>query len=458
MHMLVAFVATLSAFLAQCAWGAQPPSTPRSVAFVGVNVLPMTGERVIENATVLVVDGVIAAIGVDGSVAAPRDAHRIEAKGRYLIPGLAEMHAHVPGSSATRTYRDDVLFLYAANGVTLARGMLGAPEHLQLRGDLAAHRLLGPRLYTSGPSINGNSAKTPDAAARMVREQKAAGYDFIKLHPGLSRDTFLAMAQAAHEVGIDFAGHVSTDVGLALSLERGQKTIDHLDGYMQVLVPEDARQQPNSDDMFGFPLAAHVEPQRFGDAVRMTRAAGTWNAPTQTLLDNFVGELSAEALEQRPEMRYVPVNLRAQYRKAKSSLAAQAPPAQAEAFLEARRKLIKALHDGGARLLLGSDAPQVYNVPGFSAHRELQALVRAGLSPYEALQIGTAAPAEFFGESGRYGTIVVGAEADLILLRANPLQDIANTQQIEGVMVRGRWLDRAFLDRELAGVEARAKE
>lgn len=453
MHKALSFLAVLLSAAALGAVPAQPPQATRHVAIVGVTVVPMTGERTLENATVVVTDGVISALGAEGLVPVPTGSLVVSGKGKYLVPGLAEMHAHVPGTAAPKEYRDDVLFLYVANGVTLARGMLGAPEHLQLRTDLAAHRVVGPRLITSGPSFNGQSVKSPEQGERMVREQKAAGYDFLKLHPGLSRDSFLAIARTAREVGIPFGGHVSAEVGVPLALAEGQATIDHLDGYLLQLVPETER--GTSADNMG--LALKFDPSLLPGIVRATRAAGTWIVPTQTLYDNIQGPATPDELDARPEMRYLSSQLRQQYRQRKQSVLDIKgwTPELADTFLDARRQTIRALHDGGARILLGSDAPQVFNVPGFSAQRELQAMVLAGLTPYAALHAATAAPAEFFNAAGKYGTIVVGADADFVLVGANPLQDIRNLERIDAVMVRGRWLDRAFLDRGLRDIEAR---
>jgi imidazolonepropionase-like amidohydrolase len=432
----------------------EPPPAAPVTAIAGGRVIPMTGERVIDDATVLVSEGVIRAVGAADSVQIPKGARVIDARGKFLIPGLSEMHAHVPSGPTPQYARDDVLFLWVANGVTVARGMLGAPEHLQLRADLAAHRTLGPRLVTAGPSFNGNSVQSGEQGARMVREQKTAGYDFLKLHPGLSRESFLAVAQTAREVDIAFGGHVSQAVGLQLALEQGQRAVDHLDGYLLAVVPPAAREGQNADNAG---LISKFDPALLPEVVRMTRAAGTWVVPTQTLYENMLGPEPVAQLEARPEMRYVPRKLREQYATTKRQILASpgVNPEFSQRYVSTRRQLIRALHEGGVGLLLGSDSPQVFNVPGFAVHRELQALVAAGLTPYEALRTGTAAPAEFFGAAGAYGTIVAGADADLVLLRNDPLQDIANTQSVEGVMVRGRWLDRAYLDRGLGEIEKR---
>ena len=433
---------------------AEPPASPAVIAIVGARVIPMTGEQVLDAATVLISNGVIRAVGTADSVRIPKGARVIDAQGKFLLPGLSEMHAHVPSGPTPAYTRDDVLFLWAANGVTVARGMLGAPEHLQLRADLAAQRVLGPRLITAGPSFNGNSVKSPEQGAQMVRDQKAAGYDFLKLHPGLSRESFLAIAKTAREVGIEFGGHVSQAVGVQLALEQEQQAIDHLDGYLLAVVPPAARegQDPNNAG-----LVMKFEPSLLPEVVRMTRAAGTWMVPTQTLYDNLLGPVQLAELEARPEIRYVPRKLREQYATAKRGMVQDygVTAEFSQRYVDTRRQLIRALHDGGVGMLLGADSPQIFNVPGFATHRELQAMVAAGLTPYEALRTATAAPAEFFGTRGKFGTIVVGAEADLVLLKSDPLQDIANTQSIEAVMVRGRWLDRAYLDGGLRDIEKR---
>src|SRR5690606_32674973 len=178
-------------------------------------------------------------------------------------------------------YLEEVLFLYVANGVTTVRGMLGEPGHLELREQLARNEVLGPRLYTSGPSLNDRSVSSPDDARRIVLEQAEAGYDFVKLHPGLTREEFDAAVEAAREAGIALAGHVSEDVGLVRALEAQQATIDHLDGYAQYLVPEEERRgaQPG---FFGLGLGDRIDGGRIPQAVEATVAAGVYNVPTLT--------------------------------------------------------------------------------------------------------------------------------------------------------------------------------
>lgn len=446
----VSFVLTS---LAACAAVAQAP-----IALRNVNVVPMDAERVLEAQTVIVRGERIEALGPASSVAVPDGARVIDGAGRYLVPGLAEMHAHVPGGADPR-YVEEVLFLYVANGVTTARGMLGTPEHLALRERLRRHEVLGPRLFTSGPSLSGQSVGSPADAARIVREQARAGYDFVKVHPGLTREEYDAAVAAAAEAGIDLAGHVPDAVGVLRALEARQATIDHLDGYVQLLLPEAAGGLDAG--FFGLGVADRVDRARIQSAVAATVAAGVWNVPTHTLIEHWAApEPSAAELAVRAEMRYVPAPMRAQWLRAKQELTG-APgysAVRARALVEVRRTLLQALHDGGAGLLLGSDAPQVFNVPGFSLHHELLAVVASGLTPYQALRTGTASPAVFFDAAEEFGTIAPGLAADLLLVDGNPLADIGVLARPAGVMVRGRWLSRAELDAGLAAIEDRYRE
>ena len=430
----------------------------RIVVFTNVGVVPMDRERVLEDQTVVVRGDRIAAIGPAAAIRAPAGAVRVNARGKYLIPGLAEMHAHVPGPQAEQQlvagYAERVLFLYLANGVTTIRGMLGHPAHLVLRERLRRHELLGPTLYTSGPSFNGGSAPDPETARRMVVEQRAAGYDFLKIHPGLSRETFDALARTADSVGIRFAGHVPAAVGLDRALAARYASIDHLDGYVERLAGWSPGGEPAG--FFGFLLSERVDTGRTSELARRTREAGVWNVPTQALMDGFVSPEDPQTLGRRPELRYLPKALVAQWVQAKRNAQAQPSydPDRARRFIALRGRLIKALHDAGAGLVLGSDAPQVMNVPGFSAHRELEALVAAGLTPYHALVTGTRNVALYFGTADRTGTVELGKVADLVLLDGNPLAHVANTTRISGVMARGVWVPREELDRRLAEIAA----
>ncbi len=431
---------------------------PRGVyAITDVTVVPMDRERLLPKRTVIVRDGRIEAIGAARSTRVPAGAVRIDGRNRFLMPGLAEMHAHVPGG-ADPQWTKDVLFLYAANGITFARGMLGAPAHLELRSKLERGELTGPRLYTSGPSLNGNSVATPEDGRRMVGEQKAAGYDFLKIHPGLDRARYDAIAAAAREHELPFGGHVPDSVGLRRALEAKQITVDHLDGYMPLLVRDDAAAPEGGGGFFGYDLTDRVDGRKIPGVARLTARSGVWNVPTDSLIHHLLlpGLGEAELLA-REEMRYVPRTMIEGWKKARAGLRSQPDynPLRAARFIAVRGKLIKALHDEGAGLLLGSDAPQIFNVPGFSLHRELRYLVQAGLTPYQALSTGTREVARFLGTPDDFGTVEPGRRADLILVEGDPLRDVANLRRRAGVMVGGRWLPEAEIRAGLAAIAAR---
>ena len=407
----------------------------------------MDRERVLADQTVVVRGSRIELVGPAASVTAPGDARRIDGRGKFLLPTLAEMHAHIPAGQATDAQIERVLYLYAAHGVGTIRGMLGHPRHLPLRDRVARGEIVGPTIHTSGPSLNGNTTPTPDAAAAAVRAQKAAGYDFLKIHPGVPRAAFDALAETARQLSIRFAGHVPADVGLARALEARYWTIDHLDGYVEALAGPGAP----ASEMFGLNLVGRVDEARIGPLVAQTRAAGVAQVPTEALFEHWVGAATAEAMAGWPEMRFVPKAQLADWMKQKRELTAEFPAGQRERFLAVRRALLKQMHANGVTLLLGSDAPQVWNVPGASIHRELRYLVDAGLSPWAALETGTGAVARFFGTADR-GTVETGKRADLLLLDANPLEDIGNSSRIAGVMLAGRWLPRDELSARLDAI------
>ncbi|MFQ5679098.1 MAG: amidohydrolase family protein [Gemmatimonadota bacterium] len=423
-------------------------------AFVGVHVLPMDRERILADQTVLVRGDRIVRIGPAGEVRVPEQARRVEASGQYLIPGLGEMHAHVP-SQGGREFMERVLFLYLSNGITTVRGMLGQPAHLELKEEVARGELLGPRIYTSGPSLNGNSIPDPDSARRAVLHQAEAGYDFLKIHPGLSRASYDAIARTADSVGIRWAGHVPADVGLARALEAGQASVDHLDQYMEALVPEGAEASGLQPLFFGVHLVDVVDESLIPRVAEATREAGVWNVPTQSLIEHILDpDLSPEELASRPEMRYMPPQMVEGWVQQKRRLM-QHPtytPERARRFIEIRRHIIGGLQEAGAKLLLGSDAPQIFQVPGFSIQAELQMAVAAGLTPYQALVAGTRNVAEYFGDQEEYGTLEEGKVADLVLLEGNPLEEIAAMSRIAGVMTRGRWLSAGEIRERLTAL------
>lgn len=433
-----------------CAAQTTASNTQKEIVFRSVNVVPMDKEAVLQNQTVVVRGGKIISVGNAAGAKWSKDATVIDAAGKYLMPGLAEMHAHVPPVDDLEPMKE-VLTLFVANGVTTIRGMLGHPRHLELRSKIESGEILGPRFYTAGPSFNGNSVKTTSDAERMVREQKTAGYDFLKLHPGLVPETFDAMAKTAREVGIPFAGHVSYKVGVWRAINAGYATIDHMDGFVESLVPDIENIPEQLAGLFAMFVAGKTDTTRIQKLTAELRGKNIWVVPTQCLAERWFSPGSdAEALAAEPEMKYMDPKTVAGWVEAKKSLQ-KAPAYNADAlnrFIALRRKLIYECNRAGVGLLLGSDAPQVFDVPGFSVHHELQYLVAAGLTPYEALRTGTVNVGRFYNRAD-WGVVKAGATADLLLLNGNPLADIAQTKNIEGVVLNGQWLPKAWIEEEL---------
>lgn len=433
--------------------GASPGIDHGAVAFVGVNVLPMDSDRILENHTVVVQDGRIVSVAA-GDSQVPPGARRIDGQDRWLMPGLAEMHGHVPGPDDPG-YAEDVLFLYVSNGVTTVRNMAGHASHLELRDRIAAGDLVGPTLFAASPWLTPETAGTPEAARQAVRDYQAAGFDLLKMGT-IDARSYAAMAETAHEVGMPFGGHIPAEVGLVGALEARQASIDHYDRYVEFLVPGDAATDGLDPGFFGSGWIHLVDRSRIPEAVERTLEAGTWNVPTLSLVEHLASDEAPESMIAWPEMRYLPQRVRDAWVPAKHQFRAREDfdPEAARALVQLRRELTRALHEAGAPIALGSDAPQLFNVPGFSIHHELRMMVAAGLSPYEALATGTREPARYFGTPEEFGTVAPGRRADLILLEANPLDDVANLQRRAGVMVRGQWFPEAEIQARLDAIAA----
>ncbi|MGH9241208.1 MAG: amidohydrolase family protein [Vicinamibacterales bacterium] len=467
----------VAALLTLCiVFGVRPNAQRPLIVFEHVNLIPMDSERVMSDAFLLVGGGAIVSFGPGGAYKGtqplPDGTVRVDGRGKFMIPALAEMHAHIPNDP---TEAERVLFMYVANGIGTIRSMLGDASHFRLRERVRRGEIVGPTMILSGPSFSGGTAPTAAAASTRVNEQKKAGYDFLKIHPGIPLTAFNALAAAADKASIRFAGHVPAEVGLQRALQAKFSTIDHLDGYIEALAGPGAPASQN----FGVNLMSRVDESRMAGLAQQTADAGVANVPTQILLENWYGPDSAETMQRRPEMQYVRAAETAQWVSTKRSNDAAVSAQDRAKFIAVRRRLVKALQDAGANLLLGSDAPQVWNVPGFSIHRELSTYVAAGLTPHQALATGTRNVAAHMGAlapecknlspdplpvgaidrlsscSESWGTIGMTRRADLVLLDANPLENIANSSRIAGVMIGGRWIAKAEIDRRLAELRPR---
>ncbi len=417
-----------------------PRPAQAQIAFEHVNVLPMTDEEVRTDWTVLVEGDRIVAVGPAAEVEVPETAERIDGTGKYLIPGLAEMHGHVPSPDENREYVASLMFLYIANGVTTVRGLLGEPGQLALKEATADGSLLGPALYLAGPAFNGGTVSSPEQADRRVREQAAEGWDYLKVLPGMTLEEFDAMAMAANEEGIPFIGHVTAEAGLLHSIEMGQQTIDHLDGYIEYLTEE----------------SGAIDPERLETAIAMTKEYGVWVIPTMALWETILGVPSSEDMAHYEELQYMPPDMVASWARSQDRRRAGSgfDQERVDRIAAQRIDLLGALNEAGARILMGTDSPQVFSVPGFALVRELPFMADAGMSPYEILVSGTRAVGDYLQEEDAFGTIAAGSRADLILLNSNPLEDVMRVFDRAGVMARGRWLPESDIQERLAEIAA----
>src|SRR5262245_58237529 len=440
-------------------------------AFVNVNVIPMDRERILKNQVVVVRDGRIAEIGAANSVKVPSGARRVDGRGKFLIPGLFDMHTHLfSDGKFPDSLAGDELKIMLANGVTTIRLMIGTPELLKMRADVAKGDLLGPAMYVASPEFAGRSygdpfngyvVTTPDEASAAVKKAKDAGYDFIKLTIDISSPVYEAVIEAAREAGIRVVGHVDLRVGLPRALEAGQH-IEHLDSYMEAALKDDSPMKVSVSDTGVWRKANwesldHVDERKVAEASIATAKAGIYTCPTLTFFKlTFAVEQSDEEIRARPDYRFFPPDL-LKSRHAALQRFWTSPPTleRREKYIRIRNQMVKGIHDAGGKIMAGSDTPELFLLYGFTLHRELKSLVEAGLTPYAALEAATRVPAEFLNALGEAGLIGRGKRADMVLLEANPLEDISNTEKRAGVMARGRWMPESELKKTLDEIAPR---
>jgi hypothetical protein len=435
----------LRAVLALSLCAATPLAAQRrgTVALVNANVLPMDRATVLAGQTVLIRDGIIQQVGASSQVPVPAGATRIEAGGKYLMPGLADMHVH---QNVPRSLQLELLKMYAVNGVTTILNMRGTPDHLAIRTDIRSGRVFGPYMYTVGRYVNVPFFNTPDSVEQEVVAQKRAGYDFIKMHGELSREAYARLNAVAKREGIRIIGHAPRTLGMDVVFAERQYALAHAEEFLY-----DTTGSSRDIDLPKF------EP-RIPEFTRKMVAADVWLMPNLTAYKN-IGLMARDlrAVLARPDMKYLPTAIRLGWEPDMNPYTRRFGPDKAPgilARLALLKKLTRSFDSAGVKLLVGTDGLNVGTVPGWSVHDELEELVDAGLSHYNALRAATANASEFLGASPCIGQVRVGCVADLLLLDANPLSSIGNTRRIAGVMVRGRWTSRQELDRILASLES----
>ena len=427
------------------------------VAFVNVNVVPMDEERVLTGQTVVVRDGLIAEFGPADKVKIPGGALRIDGRGKYLLPGLADLHVHFEAFNEQAT--SAMLRLFVANGVTTVLNLYGTPAFLALRERVARGDTLGPTIYTSGPFISNApvTTPTPEEVEQQVIAHKRAGYDLIKIHGDFSREAYHRLFEIARREDIRVIGHLPRNLGIEAAFEEKQDAIAHAEEYLYAYF---FFKPPTS------PAAATQEAQlrwiadqasRIPSVAQATAKAGIWVSPTLTVYSGIARQVDdIDSVLKRPEMKYLPPWISANFQPANNTYVKRFKKETAKGFFaraDLLSKLVKGLRDARVRMLAGTDTPVPSVIPGFSLHDELRELVAAGLTPFEALQTATANPAEFL-RTNKFGTISVGKSADLILVDADPLKDITNASRRAGVMTRGRWFTEDELRKMLVGMAA----
>lgn len=410
--------------------------------------------------TVLVDGSRVTAIGPAATTPTPSTASIIDARGKYLIPGLWDMHVH----TVVPTGRQ-LLGLYVANGVTGVRDMGGDFATIRRwRSEIASGALVGPRIVAAGPYLEGHASPiahievhTPEDATRAVDSLARLGVDFVKVHSALSRETFFAAARAARARHLALAGHLSRNVTVEEASDSGQRSLEHLLGFVNVCTPAESVAFAAVDPLRRVVFNTCTSRDQRSVYAHLAKN-GTWVTPTLATAWEFAvlpkREVPGDSLG-----RFVSDSLREYLTQIFDRPPALPPDGDVlgrKLFVK-RRQLVRALHDAGVPLLAGTDAPMRNVPPGFGLHEELLELVRSGLTPAAALRAATYEPARYLGATDSLGTIAVGKLADLVLLDADPLADIANARRIAAVLTRGHVYDRAAIDLLLADAERAAR-
>ncbi|HKR11643.1 MAG TPA: amidohydrolase family protein [Pyrinomonadaceae bacterium] len=454
------------------------PASAQTVAFTNVNVVPMDRERVLANQTVVIKNGLIAQIGNAKTVKLPKDAVRIDGTGKYLVPGLVDMHTHLLSDSDE--YPDSIgpheLRVMVANGVTTIRFMIGTPELLALRSRSAAGEIEAPTIFVASPHLTGREqgndfvVNTPEEAREAVRKSKAAGYDFIKVTTYIKAEVYEAAVDEAAKQNIRVVGHAdSRFVGVERAWKAKQQ-IEHLDGYMELLLRDDAPMKGSVSDIYiynpeNWKSFDYIDESKIPEIARRTVASNPYVNPTHHFMKNSFGRLRTEdEIRKQPDFRFYPPKVQQQWLDfyKKNRFINTVPLEKRARWISLREKLIKAIYDAGGKIMTGSDTPEFMWLYGFGMHHELQALKDAGLSNYAVLEAATRNPSMFLGTIDKVGTIEKGKRADLILLNANPLDSISATTNRAGVMLKGKWHRQeelnAWLDQSAQEISTAFKE
>jgi imidazolonepropionase-like amidohydrolase len=446
-----------------------PPSAAADpvLALRHVNVIDASGAPVRPDMTVVVEGQRIAYLGKSGHVQIPKSAKIVDAAGKFLIPGLWDMHVHTIFGDWIPKDEKISLSLFVANGVTGVRDMGSDLEAVeQWRSQIAAGKLVGPRMIVAGPMLDGPTPRFPSSAPvsdsasarKVVDDLKSAGVDFIKIQSLVPREAYFAAASEANKLGITFVGHVPDAVRASEASNAGQKSIEHFTGVFEgcSTIEDWLLKGPKT---LGQNVAT-FNPDRAKTLIALLAKNQTWQVPTlawergQWLVDDI-------DLSQDPLIKYAPVAWKDRtwpmFKRGILETMDTDPLPVRKRFVQMELEMTLAMFRAGVPFMAGTDtAAGIHIFPGFSLHQELALFVQAGLTPMQAIQTATLNPAKFLGTTADMGTVEKGKIADLVLLDANPLEDINNTRKIQAVVLAGRYFSRSQLDEMLHAVEVAA--
>jgi hypothetical protein len=435
-----------------------------SLVITHVTIIDVAGGLAKPAMTVVINGGRITGLGEDGKVPVPQGGRLIDARGKFLIPGLWDMHVH--------WYSRYLLTLFTANGVTGIREMFGNSDLIRWRDEIANGSLQGPRMFVASPIVDGPDPVWPNSipvrdeegGRKAVLRVKQWGADFVKVYSLLPREGYFGIADEARKQGLSFVGHVPLTVSAAEASDAGQKSIEHLTGIILACSDKEAELRvelvkgasPAARSRIEVTALETFSAKKEADLFARFTRNGTWQCPTLTVLRSAAYR-DDSAFTNDGRVRFVPRQVLVRWRQ-------RIVNPSGESYANAKRLFQKAvevvgdLRRAGVPILAGTDTGNPYCFPGFSLHDELELLVKAGLTPAESLRAATLNPAKFLGLDQKLGTIEQGKLADLVLLEANPLEDIRNTQRIDAVIVNGQFHDRKALDKMLTLAQTLANQ
>jgi len=434
-----------------------------------VTVIPMNAETSLQNRTVTIQDGKIT--GIENSGKPPKSTSAItviDGTGKYLIPGLFDMHAHFFHEQGEyKNTCETELKMMLANGLSTVRIMAGHPAYKEARENVKTGKWIGPELFIASPQFAGRwpwptefknfeVVDTKQKAADAVRKYKKEGYDAIKITFMIKREVYDEIIKTAKEEGIKVVGHVGPDVKLPAALAASEQ-IEHMDEFIDMLLPDTSYNHGQSvSDMNiwrrnAWATVPYLDENKIPALAKAVKDAGIFVTPTNYFFISCFGEsMTNEEYQHKPDYNYIPQVILKEKWDIKDRYWNNSPPADSrKKYVELRKKITYALWKAGVPLMAGSDSPEWFLVTGFSIHDELETFVKAGLTPFAALQTATVNPATYLGTIARTGIIETGKEADLLLLDKNPLEDIRNTRAIAGMVINGQWYDKKSLDKLL---------